>query len=88
MYGPSWRVPLRCKALDVPHIAKDYSTLRKLRQMVSKDGVIHEKAVRDLDNNVKYTANEMQMILAQLNVLHALITCQGDFNCKTKLVRF
>lgn len=85
-YGPSWRVPLHAKALDIPHRARHYNIVGKLQGMLSKDGVIHEQAVRYLDTTIRYTIAEMQMILAQLNELHALITCQNDSNCREKLM--
>ena len=86
MYGPSWRVPLHAKALDVPHRARGYNVASKLNKMVSKDGVIREQDVQDLDKRIEYTKGEMEMILAQLNDLHALIRCQNDELCRKKLL--
>ena len=67
-YGPSWRVPLHAKDLDLPKIAKNRNLHAKLDRMASKDGIIYEQAVRDLDTNIQYGSDEMEMILAQLNV--------------------
>ena len=86
LYGPSWRVPLHAKALDVPHIARKYNIAKKLRNMVAKDGVIYAQAIRNLDKKIKYTDGEMEMILAQVNVQNALITCQNDKTCRKKVI--
>ena len=49
--------------------------------MASKeDGVVREDAVRKLDTNMVYTGEEMQLILAHLNVLKALM----DYQTRTK----
>ena len=80
-YGPSWRVPLHAKALDVPHRAREYNVVDKLRTLASSDGVIYEDAIRGLDRTILYDADEMKMILAQLNDLHALINCQAKARC-------
>ena len=81
MYGPAWRVPLQAKAMDVPHRAHEYNVVGVLSGLVSKDGVIHEEAIRALDKNIIYSPLEMQMILAQVNELHALISCQKRRQC-------
>ena len=82
-YGPSWRVPLKAKDLDAPHYARQSNIVKKLEQMKSKaTGIVYESAVTALDPNVKYTEKEMELILAQLNVLKALIAYQkktGDY---------
>ena len=76
-YGPSWRVPLHAKALDVPYEGRKYNIVHKLGSMASKrNGIIYEDAVRALDPNVTYGEVEMEMILAQLNVLKGLIEYQ------------
>ena len=75
-YGPSWKVPMHGKALDSPHIAHDYSIVRILEKMSSNDGVIREESVRDLDRKIDYSEEDMEMILAQLNVCRALIKYQ------------
>jgi len=73
-YGPSWRVPLHAKALDMPELAYQYNdVVRKLKWLTSSDGVIREDAVRALDKSIQYADDEMEMILIQLNVLQALI---------------
>ena len=75
-YGPTWRVPLHAKCTDMPRRARGYNIKAKLFKMASKDGVIYEDAVRALDETVKYGEEEMEMILAQLNVLKELIAYQ------------
>ena len=75
-YGPTWRVPLHAKQLDMPRLARGHNIKAKLLKMASKDGVIYEEAVRALDETVKYGEEEMEMILAQLNVLKELIAYQ------------
>ena len=75
-YGPSWRVPLHAKCLDMPRRARHYNIVGKLKKMASADGIVYEDAVRKLDRNVKYGPEEMEMILAQLNVLKELIAYQ------------
>ena len=69
-YGPSWRVPLHAKFVDFPWWAKGTSIHSKLNKMTnSTDGLVHEDAVRALNRTINYTKIEMEMILAQLNVL-------------------
>ena len=69
------------KALDVPYYARKYNIVRILKRMVSKeDGVVHEDAVKKMDTSMVYTNEEMQLILAQLNVLKSLI----DYQKRTK----
>merc|ERR1712168_1245875 len=75
-YGPSWRVPLNAKALDVPQDARNYNIVSKLKKMASEDGVVYAEAVRKLDKSIEYGTEEMEMILAQLNVLKELIAYQ------------
>ena len=83
-YGPSWRVPLHAKGLDTPYYARIYSVGSKIRKMQSGDGVVHEDAVKKLDKSVVYTGEEMQLILAHLNVMKSLI----DYQKKTKNYNF
>ena len=66
-YGPSWFVPISIKALDMPTYFK---AIKRLNALASADGIIRESAVRKLDEHIKYTRAEMEMILAQLNVLY------------------
>ena len=76
-YGPSWNIPLKVKQLDMADIAYQHSgTLNKLLSMSSDDGVIREEAVLAVNGNNRYTKEDMEMILAQLNVLKALIQYQ------------
>ena len=76
-YGPSWRVPLHAKNIDMPYDAQGYNIVGKLDTMKSKeDGVIYEDAVTRVDPNVTYTDEEKQLILAQLNVMKVLIAYQ------------
>ena len=72
-YGPSWFVPLKAKYGDMPWRARGTTIQTKLAQMVSKDGIIYEEAVRKLDPSVQYTKYDMEMTLAQNNVLQASI---------------
>ena len=78
--GPSWRVPISAKQLDKPAIAFKYQHTGAILNNLSRDGVIHEDVVRGLDKKVNYTEAEMQMVLAQLNVLKALIDYQKRTN--------
>lgn len=74
-------MPLHAKALDVPWYARKYNIVKKLNTMASKeDGVVREDAVRKLDTNMVYTGEEMQLILAHLNVLKSLM----DYQTRTK----
>ena len=82
-FGPSWRVPLHAKNLDIPWREPLFKA--KLESMVSKDGVIYEHSVRELDASVEYKDSEMLMILAQLNVIYAFITCHADSKCRGEL---
>ena len=84
MYGPSWRIPLHAKGLDVPQRAKPYNVAGKLVKWTSKDGVIHEKTLQDLDETQKYGKIEMEMSLAHVNVLKNLI----DYQKRTKDTKF
>ena len=74
---------MKAKDLDAPHYARQSNIVKKLEQMKSKaTGIVYESAVTALDPNVKYTEKEMELILAQLNVLKALIAYQkktGDY---------
>jgi len=73
-YGPSWRIPMHAKNLDMPIKAyRQHKTGKKLMCLSSKNGLIEEGAVRKLDKNITYSAEEMALILANLNVLKALI---------------
>ncbi|XP_066928577.1 uncharacterized protein [Clytia hemisphaerica] len=72
-YGPSWFVPLHAKFLDFPWAARGKNIQPKLKKLTSPDGIIYEKAVRDLDGSIQYTKYDMEMILAQLNVLQSSI---------------
>ena len=72
-YGPSWDVPLHAKYLDFPWMARGTNIQPKLRQLSSSDGIIYEEAVRNLDPTIKNTKYEMEMILAELNVLQSSI---------------
>ena len=73
-YGPSWRVPLHAKQLDMPWHAHKFNVRQKLDELASPDGVIYEDAVRALDRNIEYDELEMNLILAQLNILKEQIS--------------
>ena len=87
-FGPSWRVPLGVKWLDNPGLVihfrkKGWSgwatesireLLAKLKSMQSKNGLIEEDGVRRQAPGVVFDDGEMDMVLAQLNVLLAGMT--------------
>ena len=76
-YGPTWRVPLHVKCTDMPRRARNYNIVGKLNKLAAKDGIVYEESIRALDRGVKYGKEEMEMVLAQLNVLKELIMYQA-----------
>ena len=52
--------------------------IEKLESMLSPDGIIREEAVRSVDPSIDYTKDEMEMILAQLNILYQTIITTMD----------
>ena len=69
-YGPSWKVPLHAKHLDcVLDVYRYKGTVKKLKSLVGKSGLIEEEKIRGLDKSVDYTAAEMMLILAHLNIM-------------------
>ena len=48
-------------------------SVKKLRSITGKSGLIEEELIRQLDRSVSYTAKEMMLILAHLNIVKQYI---------------
>jgi hypothetical protein len=73
-YGPSWKVPLGVKCLDVPYYVKTHPSMtrslaNKLKKLINgTTNRIEEEAVNQLMEK-PLQEEEMPLVLAQLNVI-------------------
>ena len=65
---------MHAKQLDMPWHAHKFNVRQKLDELASPDGLIYEDAVRALDRKLEYDELEMNLILAQLNILKEQIS--------------